>query len=145
MAKIHGFEIPEDLYYDVKNHMWVKVLEDGTAKIGLDDVGQALAKKILFVRLRRPGAKVKKGKPLATIESAKWVGPLISPISGEIVSVNEQLRKKPSLLNEDPYGEGWVAIIKPDNLEEDLKALVTGSEALEAQKRDIEERGITKE
>lgn len=145
MANVHGFNIPEDLYYDVKNHIWTKVLENGAVKIGLDDVGQTLAKKILFVRIRKPGTKVLKGKAVAVIESAKWTGPVPSPFSGEIIAVNENVKKKPKLVNEDPYGEGWLVILKPEKLEEDLKALVTGEEALKAQEKDILERGIKKE
>ncbi|RLE73617.1 MAG: glycine cleavage system protein H [Thermoprotei archaeon] len=145
MVKVQDFEIPEDLHYDVKNHIWVKVLEDGNVKIGLDDVGQTLAKKILFVRIRKVGTKVLKGKALAMLESAKWTGPMLSPVSGEIVAVNEELKKKPRLINEDPYGKGWVAIVKPSNLEEDLRTLVTGDEALKAQEKDIIERGVKKE
>jgi len=145
MANVRGFNIPEDLHYDVKNHVWAKVLEDGTVKIGLDDVGQTLAKKILFVRIRKPGTKVPKGKALAVLESAKWTGPVPSPLSGEIVAVNEEIKKKPKLINEDPYGDGWIIILKPEKLKEDLKTLVTGEEALKAQEKDILERGIKKE
>jgi len=145
MVQVLGFEIPEDLYYDVKNHVWLKILDDGNVRIGLDDVGQALAKRILFVRLRRKGAKIAKGKAIATLESAKWVGPVPSPVSGVIVEVNEELRRKPSLINEEPYGKGWIAVIKPDNLDEDIKDLVTGEEALKLQEEDIKKRGVTKE
>lgn len=145
MAKIHGFDIPEDLYYDVKNHIWVKILGNGTVKIGLDDVGQTLAKKILFVRIRKPGARIPKGKALAVLESAKWTGPLPSPLSGEIVAVNEEIKRRPKLINEDPYGNGWIVILKPEKLEEELKTLVTGEEALKAQEKDILERGVRKD
>ncbi len=145
MVNVLGFEIPEDLYYDVKNHIWVKLLEDGTVKVGLDDVGQALAKRILFIRFKKEGAKVVKGKALGVLESAKWVGPIVSPISGTIIKINEQLKKKPSLVNDDPYGEGWIAIIKLANLQEDLKDLVTGEEAVKLQEEEIKEKEASKE
>ena len=67
MAKVRGFEIPEDLYYDVKNHIWVKVINKDVAELGLDDVGQHLAKKILFIRIKPVNSKVKKGSPVAML------------------------------------------------------------------------------
>ena len=74
------------------------------------------------------GKVVNQNKPVASIETGKWVGPVRSPISGEIVAVNEEAIENPSLINEDPYGKGWIAIIKPSNLQEDLKKLLHGAD-----------------
>lgn len=144
MVKIKGFEIPENLYYDVKNHIWIKLIDKDRAKLGLDDVGQFLARRILFIRIKPVGSKVKKGSPIAMLESAKWVGPVISPITGTIVEVNDKLKRKPNLINDDPYGEGWIAIIKLENPDE-LRELLIGEEAIKKQEEDIVERGISKQ
>ncbi len=142
MAIIEGFEIREDLYYDVDNHVWVKVV-DSEVLIGLDDVGQYLARRIVFVKPKPPGTFVKKGEPVAMLESVKWVGPLPSPLDGTIVEINQDVIRRPVLINRDPYGS-WIARLRPSNLEEGLKGLVTGSEALKRMEEDIRRRGVKK-
>jgi len=126
LTSVEGHEFPEELYFH-RDHMWVKI-EDGKARIGYNDWAQSAAGKILFLRTRRVGSKVKQGKTLGTLESGKWVGPLKAPLSGEILELNEEVLKNPSLINEDPYGRGWIAVLKPLNLEEDLKTLIKGSD-----------------
>ncbi len=140
MARIEGFEIPEDLYYDVENHVWVKLVE-GAALIGLDDVGQFLARRIVFVKPRPPGTAVNRGEPVAMLESVKWVGPLPSPLTGTVIEVNQDVIKRPMLINQRPY-EAWVVKLRPEKLDEELKLLVTGGEALEKQREDILRRGV---
>jgi len=142
VAIIEGFEIREDLYYDVDNHVWVKVV-DSEVLIGLDDVGQYLARRIVFVKPKPPGTFVKKGEPVAMLESVKWVGPLPSPLDGTIVEINQDVIRRPVLINRDPYGS-WIARLRPSNLEEGLKGLVTGSEALKRMEEDIRRRGVKK-
>ncbi len=124
MVELFGkYEYPEGLYYS-RDHFWAKV-EDGKIRVGLTDFGQQVAGKIRSVRLRPPGRRVEQGKTLGTMETGKWVGPLKSPITGTIVENNPGLRRKASLVNEDSYGEGWVSVIEPASLEEDLKNLMT--------------------
>ena len=132
MVKIEGNEFPEDLYYH-REHMWVKV-EDGKARVGYNDWAQEAAGKLVNLNTRRAGRSVNAGKTLGTIESGKWVGPLKVPISGTIAELNEEVLKNPSLINEDPYGRGWIALIEPTDLEAELKDLIKGSdkETLEA-------------
>ncbi len=131
MVKIEGNDFPEDLYFD-REHMWVK-MEDGKARVGYNDWAQEAAGKLVNLNTRKVGRAVKMGKTLGTVESGKWVGPLKVPLSGMIVELNEEVLKKPSLINEDPYGEGWIAVIEASNLEEELNNLIKGSdqEALE--------------
>jgi len=90
-----------------------------------------MAGDIIIVRFKPVGSSVEQGKPLCTIESAKWVGPVESPIAGEIVEVNLQVRKSPRTIRKDPYGQGWVAILNPSRFDADAGSLVTGDEALE--------------
>lgn len=134
MVKILEYEFPEELLYS-KDHLWVKI-ENGKVRVGITDFAQAIAGEIVFVRLMPKGRKVRVGQPLGTMETGKWVGPLKSPVSGTIVEVNDALKIEPKLLNTDPYGKGWVAVIEPANLEEDKKNLISDLEEL---KKFIEE------
>jgi glycine cleavage system H protein len=128
MVKIEGNEFPEDIYYH-RDHMWAKV-EEGKVRVGYNEWAQEAAGKLVNLNTRRVGRNVKAGKAIGTVESGKWVGPLKSPISGKILEINEKVLKRPSLINEDPYGEGWIAIIDPTNLGEELEELIKGSDQL---------------
>jgi glycine cleavage system H protein len=132
MVKIDGNEFPEDLYYD-KGHMWLKV-EGDKVRVGYNDWAQEAAGKLVSIKTRPAGRSVKAGKTLGSVESGKWVGSLKVPVSGKIAKINPGLIDDPSLINSAPYGEGWVAVIEPENLDEELKALIPGSDktAIEA-------------
>jgi len=132
MVKIDGNEFPESLYYH-RDHVWVRV-EDGKVRVGYNDWAQEAAGKLVNLNTRKVGRPVKAGKTLGTVESGKWVGPLKAPISGTIVELNEEVLKNPSLINEDPYGRGWIALFEATDLEAELKDLIKGSdkETLEA-------------
>jgi glycine cleavage system H protein len=132
MVKINGNEFPEDLYYH-KDHMWVKI-EEGIARVGYNDWAQEAAGKLVNLNTRKVGRSVKAGKTLGTVESGKWVGPLKTPLTGEITDLNDEVLKTPSIINDDPYGKGWVAVITPENLDAEIGDLIKGSEkeALEA-------------
>ena len=137
-----GCIIPPELYYDIDNQVWFRVNEDGTVTVGATDIGQARAGKMINIRIKKPGRYVKKGKPVASLESGKWTGPIPADIEGEVVERNEELFDNPELINEDPYGRGWIAKIKPADLERDLKDLVTGEEAVRLQKEYIEREDV---
>lgn len=138
MASAEDFKVPEGLYYS-KGNMYVKV-EDDIVVVGLTDYGQHLAKKIVFVELPLVDDEVSQDEPIGTIESGKWSGPIESPISGEVIEVNDRLEDEPSLLNEDPYGEGWIAKIRPSNLEEELKNLMNKDQYIEFIREDLKKR-----
>ncbi len=138
MVKVEGFDFPDDLYY-TDDQLWVKK-EDGKVRIGLTAFGADLAGKIKFVRLRPAGKAVKAGKSIGTMESGKWTGPIKTPFTGTLVEVNENLKGNPSLLNDDPYGEGWIAVIEPDDFDSEVGSL-QGADGLEAwAKKQIEEK-----
>ena len=126
LVKIDGNDFPEDLYYH-RDHMWVKV-EDGKARVGYNDWAQEAAGKLVNLNTRKVGRSVKMGKTLGTVESGKWVGPLKVPVSGTIAELNDEVLKKPSLINEDPYGRGWIAVIEAENLDDELSDLIKGSD-----------------
>ncbi len=141
-TKINECVIAKDLYYAVEDNTWVRVHDDGTVYIGMTDIAQSLAGPILHAKAKPVGKARKKGRPIATVESGKWVGPIKTPISGEIVEVNEELAADVQLLNKSPYNKGWVVRMQPDNLEEELKDMVTGDEAVLKYKEKIERDGI---
>jgi glycine cleavage system H protein len=115
MATVRGCNMPDDLLYDVENHIWFKEQGDGNVKLGMTTVATAMAGQLVAFTPKKVGRPVQAGKSCATVESGKWVGPAKSAASGEIVEINEDLVNKPSLANEDPYGAGWLIIIKPDD------------------------------
>jgi len=138
----YACDIPEDLYYDIEHDVWIR-FEDDIAVLGMTDVAQTRCGKIAAISFRSVGKKVAQGKTLATIESAKWVGPFPAPFSCEIVDVNEDGFAKDILLaNKDPYGTGWLVKVKPTNFENERSHLVTGAEAAEKYKIRIQELKI---
>ena len=128
--KIDRFNYPDGLYYS-KDHFWVK-LENGKARVGITDIAQVAAGDIVFVRTVPKGKTVEYGKPLGTMETGKWVGPLKTPLTGQVIELNEALKTQPKLLNTDPYGQGWIAVIQPSKLDEETKNLMTSEEQLKA-------------
>lgn len=142
MSSVNKCNIPEDLYYLVEKHVWAK-LEGDIVIVGLTDVAQNLARTIISASLKAAGKRVKKGKSIATVESGKWVGPVPSPVNGEILEINQVLATTPSMINHDPYGEGWVAKIKFDDWDADCVDLVTGQDALRSYKEFLDAEGIS--
>jgi glycine cleavage system H protein len=122
---IDGNEFPEDLYYH-KDHMWLRV-EGDKVKVGYNAWAADAAGKLVSIKTRPAGRSVKAGKTLGSIESGKWVGSLKVPVTGAIVEINPGLRDKPDLINDSPYGTGWVAIIEPSNLDAELAELIKGA------------------
>jgi len=137
LVKVDDYEVPEGLYYS-KEWTWVK-LEDGKARIGITDYAQKQLKEIVFAELPNVGDEVTKGEPFGTVESVKSVSDLVAPLSGEIVEVNEEVVNNPQIINEDPYGKGWLIVVSPSNLDEDLKTLMSFEESVEWHKELVKE------
>ena len=129
MVKVEDYEVPENLCYH-KEYLWAKV-EDGKVKIGMTDFAQKQLHDAVYVELPSIGDTINQGEPFGTLESVKAVADLVAPVSGIIEAVNEEIESKPELLNEDPYGEGWILIVAPTNLDADLKALLNFDAAVE--------------
>jgi len=101
---------PKDCRY-TKDHEWVKLAGDrGT--VGITDYAQKQLGDVVFVELPEAGTKVEAGKRFGTVESVKAVSELYAPISGEVVETHADLAQKPETLNADPYGEGWMIVVK---------------------------------
>ncbi len=142
MATVRGCNIPENLYYWVEKHAWALPMDDGTVKIGITDVAQNLAKGIVNATPKEAGRTVQKSKSAGTLESGKWVGPVTSPVTGEIVEVNEAVKAKPSLINSEPYGEGWFVKVKPTDWVGESASLVTGEAAVAEYQKFMEEQNL---
>ena len=140
--KINECVIATDLYYAVEDNTWARINEDGTVTIGMTDIAQSLAGPILHAKPKPVGKARKKGRPIATVESGKWVGPVKTPLSGEIIAVNEDLANDVQLINKSPYHKGWVVKIKPSDFDTEIKDMVTGDEAVTKYKEKIEKDGI---
>jgi glycine cleavage system H protein len=117
------FEIPDDLRF-TKEHEWIRV-ESGRCKVGVTDYAQKSLHEVVYVDLPQVGKLLKQTESFGTVESVKAVSELYSPVSGEIVERNEKLVQSPELVNQDPYGAGWIVIVKPSRLEDDMKPLLT--------------------
>jgi len=142
MGEVSGCRIPEELYYWVEKHVWARPEADGTVTVGITDVAQHLAKTIIAVTPKGVGRTVERGKSAGTVESGKWVGPVTSPVTGKVVAVNDRLKAEPSLINRDPYGEGWILRVQPSQWEEEQRALLTGEEAVRAYENLLSAQGI---
>jgi glycine cleavage system H protein len=127
---IKGYNMPEELYYHEED-AWVKVESDGTVTIGMDDFYQKQAGDTTYVDLPFEGDTIAQGETCGKIQSSKWVGKFVAPISGEIIQVNSELENDCRLINKDPYGAGWIVKVKPSNLEAELKNLAHGPEAVQ--------------
>lgn len=140
--KVKGCVILKDLHYNINNNTWVRVIDDSTVVIGMTDIAQSLAGALLHAKTKSPGTARRLGKPIATVESGKYVGPVKSPVAGEITKVNEALASDAGLINRSPYNDGWIVEMKADNLSADLGDMVTGDAAVVAYTEKIEQDGI---
>jgi len=129
MVKVDGYEVPEGLYYS-KEWFWVKI-ENGKARMGLTDYAQKQLREIVFVELPSAGGTVKANEPFGSVESVKAVSDLVSPLSGTIEQANQDVTSKPELLNEDPFGKGWLLVVAPSNLNAELAALMDFNKSVE--------------
>jgi glycine cleavage system H protein len=108
--------VPDDLRYS-EDHEWVKV-EDGKVRFGITDYAQDALGDVVFVQVPAAGAVVSRGASISEVESTKSVSDIYAPVSGTVVEVNEELADAPQRVNEDPYGDGWIAVIEPSDAAE---------------------------
>ncbi len=103
--------VPADRKY-TKDHEWAKD-ESGKVRVGITDFAQHSLTDIVFVELPKVGVKLEQGKPFGVVESVKSASDLYAPISGEVVEVNKAVIDAPETVNSDPYGKGWMIVLKP--------------------------------
>lgn len=107
-------ELPGDLKY-TKDHEWVRVEEDGTVKIGITDHAQTALGDLVYIEPPEIGSTVAAGDSCSVVESVKAASDVYSPIGGEITAANESLADAPETVNQDPYGDGWLFAVRPDD------------------------------
>ena len=121
--KVDDYDIPDGLRY-TKEHEWM-ALEGEKCRVGVTDYAQKSLHEVVYVDLPQAGKALKQGEVFGTVESVKAVSELYSPISGEVNQRNEELIQSPELVNKDPYGGGWIVVVKPSHLDDETKALLT--------------------
>jgi glycine cleavage system H protein len=117
--------VPGDLRY-TRSHEWVRTLPDGSIEIGITDHAQAALGDLVFVEVPEAGRQVSGGDAFAVVESVKAASDVYSPIGGEVIAGNDALAAQPELVNQDPYGQGWLARLRPTSAP-DVEALLDAS------------------
>jgi len=113
MKEISELLFPDNVLY-AEDHEWTKI-ENGTVTIGIDDYAQDQLGDIVFVELPRPGDTFDRGEEFGTVESVKAVSELYMPVGGEIVAANADVEESPELINQSPYGDGWLIKVRLDD------------------------------
>jgi len=124
--RAQDYDIPDELYYS-KEHEWVK-LEGKEAVVGITDYAQKQLHDIVYVEIQNVGSSIEQFHTMGTVESVKSASDIYSPVSGKITKVNEKLAESPELLNQDPYGKGWLARISLKDFNKDAIKLLTAQQ-----------------
>ena len=126
MPDIQGYDMPDELYYH-EEHSWARV-EGTRVTVGMSDFFQKEASDIVFVDLPEEEDDVSQGEICGKIQSRKWIGNLVAPVSGEIVEINEDLDDEPGLINKNPYDKGWILVIEATDPDSELENLIHGDD-----------------
>jgi glycine cleavage system H protein len=145
MAIVSGCDVPDNLYYFVEKHCWALPVEGGKIRVGLTVVATKMAGNLTAVtpRSKKIGGELERGKSIGTMESSKYVGPIPTPVTGILSSVNEAIKDNPNLVVADPYGSGWVAEFEVADWDKQKDELLTGTAAVEAYQKFMEEQGFS--
>lgn len=127
--QVDKYSFPDNYYFD-RHHFWARV-EGELVVMGMTEYATAMAGEMVFVEVIGKGKRVQQDKAFMSVESGKWVGRVFATVSGQIAEFNEELEFEPVNINRDPYGDGWLVKIKPDNLAAELSNLLT-SETLKS-------------
>lgn len=123
---VEGREIPVDLKY-TKDHEWLR-LEGDVCRVGITDYAQNSLHEVVYADLPQVGRRLAQKESFGTVESVKAVSEVYSPISGEVVEVNQKLADAPELVNQQPYREGWLILMKPLKLKDEAGSLLSAKE-----------------
>jgi glycine cleavage system H protein len=110
-------DFPDDLYY-AESHEWLRLHDDGTATVGITDFAQSELGDIVFVEFEPEDSEIEQSGVFGTVEAVKTVSELYLPVAGTLLEVNEALEDEPELVNEDPYGDGWMVKIQVEDADE---------------------------
>lgn len=129
------FKVKKGLLY-TENDVWIKIQDNGSL-IGITDFLQKRGGDAVFVELPQKGKTVRRGEEISSVETIKAVVSVTSPLNGVVAETNSTLKDKPELINEDPYGEGWLVLISPFHLEDDKQYLMTAEKYFDLMKLKI--------
>lgn len=144
MVTVEGYALPDDRGYDAREHVWVLVEAEATGgdgvdvRIGIDALGAELLGEVVYVELTPAGRDVKRGDVLGSLEAEKMVRPLLAPVSGRLLEVNEAVGRDPGLVNRDPYQAGWLVRIRASRWGEERDGLLFGERARAWARAEIE-------
>ena len=137
-----GCVFPDELLYDVDQNVWVRV-EGDEVVLGMTDVAQTSCGKFVQISWKGVGRTIARGRSLAVIESAKWVGPFPAPFTGEITATNQEAFDADILIaNRDPYGAGWLVRMRPSDFDNERAHLVDAAAAFERYRQFIDDNDI---
>lgn len=125
ICRIEAYEVPLDRGYHRTDHTWARV-EGDLVRIGLDALGVETAGDLAQIILQPPGTTLEAGDEMGSLEAQKFVGDLRAPVCGEIVELNRRALDDPRIVQEDPYGEGWLITVRPTHLADDMAKLLVG-------------------
>ena len=127
MVKIDKYNVITDLYYDPKEHFWIKI-NDSHARIGMSPLIQETSGAFVAIQINSLNTTLSKNDAFGSIEAEKHVGPLKMPLSGKITMINEAVIENPRLINTDPYGDGWLIEMEITNSTGELPELIYGEQ-----------------
>jgi glycine cleavage system H protein len=125
MAKIDKYDVDTGLFYDTKEHFWVKI-SGNNARVGMSPLIQETSGAFVAVQINSPENELSKGEAFGSIEAEKHVGPLKMPLSGRVLKVNNEVIENPRLINYDPYGDGWIMEMELTNADAEVPELIFG-------------------
>jgi glycine cleavage system H protein len=138
MPVVNGCMLPDELLYDVENQLWYRDLGDGLVEVGITAVAAAMAEQVLAVTPKRAGRRLEARQACAVIESGKVVGSARVAFAGLVERSNEPLMERPSLINKDPYGAGWLVVMRPDDWTGAKATLIGGADVAEPYRAKME-------
>ena len=131
------FDFKSDRFYN-SNHLWSKQDETRQITVGMDELGLDSLGELAYLTLPSQGTLVEMGKAMGSMEAAKMTGELIAPVSGIVIEKNDKVLQNPLLVNEEPYGNGWLVKIEPTNWEEESETMVSGDKLPDWVEQEIE-------
>jgi glycine cleavage system H protein len=129
---VRGFAVRTDLSFDLEHHTWVEPVGGGRVRVGMDSLGVETSGTLAQLSFVAVGTRVERGAQIGSLEAEKFVGPIVSPVSGTVTAVNEGLAADPGAVERDPYGEGWMVEVEPDDLAAETSDLVSGADRVVA-------------
>lgn len=129
--------VPQGIFYS-KNHTWTYLEKTGAAKVGLNDLLLHITGEVKFIDFKKPGEMISKGELLAILNQDEKALRIYTPISGKIISANPVISQNPEMLNEDPYGDGWIYKIKPSNWKAEINSYLFAEDATNWLKKELE-------